>query len=107
VMMVNDLYQAEPGELSLTLEDASGREVARASRPFELAPLGTLTRDLDLAVPAEPGSYLLKATAVTVAGSRTVSRRKVVIPKGAEQPRAEARPALRILRGRPDRSPSG
>ena len=81
VMMVNDLYDAKAGELRLTLEDTDGREVARAARPFELAPLGTLTRDLELAVPAEPGRYVLKATAVDGSGSRTVSRRNVVIPR--------------------------
>jgi hypothetical protein len=86
VMMVNDLYETEAGELRLTLEDAGRREVARATRPFELAPLGTLTRDLDLVVPGEPGSYVLKATAVTAAGSRTVSRRKVTVPSDSPEP---------------------
>ena len=46
-----------------------------------VAPLGTLTRDLELAAPPAPGRYLLKATAVTADGSRTVSRRKVTIGK--------------------------
>jgi hypothetical protein len=77
VMMVNDRYEQETGELRLTLEDASGREVARAARPFELAPLGTLTRDLELAVPSASGRYMLKATAAAASGARTVSRRKV------------------------------
>jgi hypothetical protein len=86
VMMVNDLYETQAGELRLTLEDAGRREVARATRPFELAPLGTLTRDLDLVVPGEPGSYVLKATAVTAAGSRTVSRRKVTVPSDSPEP---------------------
>jgi hypothetical protein len=85
VMMVNDLYEPETGELRLTLEDESGQEVARAARPFDLAPLGTLTHDLELVVPAEPGRYLLKATAVAGrGGARTVSRRKVVIPRAPE-----------------------
>ncbi len=79
VMMVNDGYDAGKGELHLTLETESGREVARATRPFDIAPLGTLTHDLDLAVPRETGRYLLKATAVTATGARTVSRRKVTI----------------------------
>ncbi|HSD67248.1 MAG TPA: glycoside hydrolase family 2 TIM barrel-domain containing protein, partial [Vicinamibacteria bacterium] len=79
VMMVNDLYAGEKGELRLTLEDGSGREVARAARPFDVAPLGTLSRDLELTVPAERGRYLLKATAVADSGARTVSRRKVAV----------------------------
>jgi beta-galactosidase len=84
VMVVNDLYEAESGELRLTLEDEGGREVARAARPFDLAPLGTLTRDIELDVPAEAGRYLLEATAVAASGSRTVSRRKVVIPRPSD-----------------------
>ena len=78
-MMVNDLYGLEKGELRLAFEAEDGREVARAETPFEIAPLGALSRDLDLAAPATPGRYLLKATAITDAGARTVSRRKVTI----------------------------
>ena len=79
VMMVNDRYAAEKGELRLTLESEDGREVGRSARPFEIAPLGTLSHDLELAAPSAPGRYLLKATAVTEKGARTVSRRKVTI----------------------------
>jgi beta-galactosidase len=79
VMMVNDLYGTEKGTLRLTFEAEDGREAARVDVPFEVAPLGTLTRDLDLSSPATPGRYLLKATAITDAGARTVSRRKVTI----------------------------
>ena len=80
-MMVNDRYDAEKGELRLALEAEDGREVARVTRPFDVAPLGTLTHDLDLVMPSAPGRYLLKATAVTESGARTVSRRKVTIGK--------------------------
>ena len=55
VMMVNDLYEPARGELRLTLEGEDGREVAHATSPFELAPLGTLTRDLELVTPEAPG----------------------------------------------------
>jgi beta-galactosidase len=79
VMMVNDRDAPEKGELQLTFEAEGGAEVARAAAPFEIAPLGTLSRDFALAAPAAPGRYLLKATAVTAAGPRTVSRRKVTI----------------------------
>ena len=56
VMMVNDRYEPEKGELRLTLEGEDGREAARAARPFELAPLGTLTRDLELVAPPRRGA---------------------------------------------------
>jgi hypothetical protein len=79
VMMVNDLDRTERGELRLTLETEDGREIARTARPFEIAPLGALSRDLQLTAPAEAGRYLLRATAVTDRGSRTQSRRKVTI----------------------------
>ena len=80
VMMVNDLYEPARGELRLTLEGEDGREVAHAACPFELAALGTLTRDLELISPRAAGRYVLKATATSADGSRTVSRRKVAIP---------------------------
>jgi hypothetical protein len=79
VMMVNDLYAAEKGELRLAFESEDGREAARASVPFEVAPLGTLSRELELVAPAQPGRYVLKATAVAQSGARTVSRRNVTL----------------------------
>ncbi len=79
VMMVNDLYAPERGELRLTLEAEDGREVARAAAPFAIAPLGTLSHDLELVAPLAPGRYLLKATATAERGARTLSRRKVAI----------------------------
>jgi hypothetical protein len=86
VMMVNDLYTPEKGELRLTLDGEDGREVARAAKPFAIAPLGTLSHDLDLTAPSEPGRYLLEATAVTEAGARTVSRRKVTVGERSSAP---------------------
>ncbi|HVO10580.1 MAG TPA: glycoside hydrolase family 2 TIM barrel-domain containing protein [Vicinamibacteria bacterium] len=79
VRMVNDGYQAQKGELRLTVEGADGREQSRAGTGFEVAPLGALTRDLELTLPAQPGSYVIKATALTPAGATTVSRRQVTI----------------------------
>jgi hypothetical protein len=79
VMMVNDLDRAERGELRLTVETEDGREVARAAQAFEIAPLGAVSRDLELTAPSVPGRYLLKATAVSEGGSRTLSRREVTI----------------------------
>jgi hypothetical protein len=79
VMMVNDLYAVEKGELRMTLESEDGREVAGAAKAFEVAPLGTSAYQLSLAAPTAPGPYLLKAVAITPGGARTVSRRKVTI----------------------------
>jgi hypothetical protein len=79
VMMVNDLYGEEKGELRLTLETEDGQELARASKPFVVAALGAVSHDLDLPVPAVGGRCLLRAAAITADGSRTVSRRKVTI----------------------------
>jgi hypothetical protein len=77
VMMVNDGYAAEKGELRVAFETEDGREATHVVAPFEITPLGTLTSDLDLAAPAEPGRYLLKATALSETGATTISRRKV------------------------------
>ena len=79
VMMVNDLYETATGELRLAFVAEDGREVASARTPFAIAPLGALSRDLDLAAPSAPGRYVLRATAVTEEGATTVSRRKVAI----------------------------
>ncbi len=78
VMMVNDAYAGEEGELALTLETEGGSEMARATTPFSIAPLGAMSRDLELQAPDDVGAYLLKATATTSTGS-TVSRRKVTV----------------------------
>jgi hypothetical protein len=79
VMMVNDLYGAEKGELRLAFEAADGSEAARASVSFELAPLGASSFDLELTAPHSAGRYVLKATALSGTGARTVSRRNVTI----------------------------
>jgi hypothetical protein len=78
VMMVNDTYEEETGELALTLETDDGREVARATVPISIAALGALSRDVTLETPDAEGAYLLKATATTATGS-TVSRRKLTV----------------------------
>ena len=78
VMMVNDSYEGETGELALALHASDGREVARTTAAFSIAPLGAMTRDLELTAPKATGAYLLRATATTSTGS-TLSRRKVTI----------------------------
>jgi len=47
------------GELRLALEAEDGREVARATGRFDVAPLGTLTHDLDSRCQGQ-GRYVLK-----------------------------------------------
>ena len=79
VMMINDLYDTERGEVRLTFKTMEGREVARAAVPFEMAPLGASSFDIQLAAPSGTGRYVLEAAAVTAAGARTVSRRWVTI----------------------------
>jgi hypothetical protein len=79
VMMVNDLYEPQRGELRLWLESEDGREIARAAKPFAIAALGTLSHDLELVAPAAPGRYVLKAAASAESGATTLSRRKVSI----------------------------
>jgi hypothetical protein len=88
VMMVNDSFDGEEGELALTLEAEGGLEVARATVPFSVAPLGALSRDLELEAPEVVGAYLLKATATTSTGS-TVSRRKLTVAAAPEEAASE------------------
>jgi hypothetical protein len=86
VMAVNDEYDAAKGSLVLALTPAEGgAEVARQETPLEIPPLGQMTYDFMLEVPATPGEYLLSARAYwpIKKWSPTVSRRKValVVPK--------------------------
>ncbi len=82
VMMVNDGTEEEKGELRLSFETEDGREVASVRTPFTLTPLGALTRELALPAPSQPARYLLRATATSDGGSRTVSRRKLEVTAG-------------------------
>jgi hypothetical protein len=73
VMMVNDLAVEQAGTLTLAFE-RDGNAVTRAAQPFTLPAHGAHTWNLTLDAPAEPGRYLLKATA-----GETVSRRHVTV----------------------------
>jgi hypothetical protein len=57
--------------------------VARVATSFSIAPLGAMSRDLELTAPTVPGDYLLRATATTPTGS-TLSRRKLTIARAEE-----------------------
>ena len=82
VMTVNDEYDAAKGRLVLTLTPANGgAELVRSETPLEIPPLGQMTYDFILEVPATNGEYLLSAKAYwpSKKWSPTESRRKVSI----------------------------
>ncbi len=82
VAMINDDYETATGRLVLAMEDAGGKELARAEQNFLIPALGQHTYLFELAVPKAAGACLLKAAAHPQ-GSRhagpTVSRRRVTI----------------------------
>lgn len=82
IKMVNDEAKPVEGELVLSLETESGRELARAVRRFELGALGDATFEIPLTIPPCAGKGMLKATAQPKGRSRvsaTVSRRSVTL----------------------------
>jgi hypothetical protein len=83
VMMINDEYQPAKGHLSISLENTQGKEITHSAIPFEIAPIGQMSYDLELKVPAGvSGDCILKAIAQPDgqnAADRTISRRKVFI----------------------------
>src|ERR1700722_10957995 len=86
VMLANDLYEAESGDLDLVMENEKGEVVAKTTTPFMLAPLGQQTQFIDFDVPATTGKFMLKAIAKPSSGPErdsTISRRRieVVAPK--------------------------
>jgi hypothetical protein len=65
VKMINDYDQPLAGKLVLTLETKDGKILAKAERPFEMAPLGAVDFPIGLFVPGNPqDDLILKATAV-------------------------------------------
>jgi len=83
VSLVNDLYDEARGVLELTVEDGRGNVAARVETPFEAPALGQQTYQLDLRLPAQPGEYIIRATARPKSGPPTVSRRKVTLTAAA------------------------
>jgi hypothetical protein len=79
VMLVNDEYDPAAGNVTVSLQSASGGEVARAQAPFEVGALGQTTLYIDLEVPNTPGDFLLEAKADAGKGQPTLSRRRVAI----------------------------
>ena len=80
VMLANDLYETESGDLDLVLENEKGEVIAKTTTPFMVAPLGQQTQFIDFNVPAATGKFMLKATAKPSQGpdrESTVSRRRV------------------------------
>ena len=73
---------AADGTLRLVLEDAQGKVLAKAERPFAMDPLGNAAYEMPLEVPNLPGRCTLKATAKAgdkAFGKPTVSRRWVTV----------------------------
>jgi hypothetical protein len=82
VMLVNDDGQAVSGNLTLSLEDASGTSLASTTQRFEMTAAGDASLDLTLTVPAALGKCTLKAVAESDGEKKiapTVSRRWVTV----------------------------
>jgi beta-galactosidase len=82
VMLVNDYSQAVSGNLTLSVEDASGKTLISTSQRYEMAAAGDTSVDLKLTVPAAAGKCTLKAVAGLDGEKQiapTVSRRWVTI----------------------------
>jgi len=63
--MINDYDRPLAGQLILTLETKDGKVLAKAQRPFEMAPLGAGDFPIGLFVPGKPqDDLILKAKAV-------------------------------------------
>jgi len=88
IMLVNDRDTAADGTLTLTLENAKGKVIAKSERQYALPGLGEMAAEVALAVPAQAnGRHTLKATARArdkSFGEPTVSRRWLTI--SAPQP---------------------
>lgn len=82
VMLVNDYYESMKGNLSLSIEDGSGRELTAAEMSFSIPALGQKTYPINLRIPDIPGKCLIKARAIPGNGiGPTISRRKSTIRK--------------------------
>jgi len=79
VSLVNDEYEAAHGKLSVTVE-VGGKELARREADVTVGPVGQQTYILDLPIPSEKGSGVVKAT-LHLAGdtAEVVSKRKFAI----------------------------
>ncbi len=80
VMMVNDKDEPVSGDLTLALQNAAGKTLARQTKPFSLRDLGAETYVIDFPVPAGSGKAWLTATAKATHGyarAPVISRRHV------------------------------
>ncbi len=88
VMMVNDNDVDTAGQLSLVLEDAQGRSLAKREQPFAVAALGQTSIMVDLDVPAATGPCTLRAIAQPHTANQsgpTTSRRWVELVRPQEK----------------------
>jgi hypothetical protein len=80
IMMINDGERSASGKLALAFVSGNGEEVERTETAFVLPAAGETTLSLKLRAPAQPGKYLLKASAAAAGGEApTLSRRKVEV----------------------------
>jgi beta-galactosidase len=85
VMLANDMYETESGDLDLVLENDKGTVIAHKTSPFSVAPLGQETQYIDFNIPDATGKCMLKAIAKPSHGPQkesTVSRRRVELVAG-------------------------
>jgi len=89
VTLVNDVHEPAAGKLVLSWEpQQGGPPVAQATNPFEIAPVGQASVEVELAAPPENGEYLLTARAFWdgTPFSPTVCRRKVAFEAPQAKP---------------------
>jgi hypothetical protein len=84
ITLVNDTHEPVRGRLTLAwLRESGGAAVAQMEQPFEVAPVGRTSCEIQLAAPAREGRYVLtaKASGLGKSSSPTLSRRQVTVTK--------------------------
>jgi len=84
VTLVNDTHEPACGRLTLAwLREQGGGAVAQVEQPFEVAPVGRSSCEIELATPAREGRYVLTAKASWSGkpSSPTLSRRQVIVTR--------------------------
>jgi hypothetical protein len=84
ITLVNDTHEPARGKVTLAwLRESGGAAVAQAEQPFEVAPVGRTSCEIELAAPAREGRYVLtaKASGLGKSSSPTLSRRQVTVTK--------------------------
>ncbi len=80
IIVTNDLYEAKAGTLTVRITDATeAKTVWEAKQPFGVDALGQSFEKVKVALPAEPGKFMLRAELEAKSGEHVVSRRKLQI----------------------------